>query len=325
MQNLKNYKEKLYKIFDEIIKENTPKAVMLSGGMDSSSIAFLSKKYNKGLESITVVSENTESPDLEYAKLVSKKLLIKKQNIAVLKESEISDLIEKVVLSLECFNFYWISAALVLFKGLMVAKNAGINNIATGEGSDDLFGSFPLMLNWQYGDSKLKEFIMIRMRDIDVMTKKISKYLDIEINTPFHDKKMIDFILNLPMNLRIKVDKNKTEVTKYLLRETFKDLLPELVVNRPQMMAFSGASTLDLLFNKYKDLIDVDKFRKTYNINFTNSFECYLFDILNKAGKYRPINDKNACLYCHSKLRAENSVHCTICGTSQYNKKILSF
>jgi len=262
MQNLREYKEKLYEIFDEIVKDNTPGAVMLSGGIDSSSIAFLGKKYNKGLESITVVSENTESPDLEYAELVSRELLIDNQIIAVLKDDEIPDLIEKVVLSLECFNFYWVSAALVLFKGLITAKNAGIKNVATGEGSDDLFGSFPLMLNWQYGDEELKKFIAIRLLDIDVMTTKISKYLNIEINIPFHDKRMIDFALGLPMDLRTKINEDKTKVTKYILRETFNGLLPEIVVNRPQTMAFSGASTLDLLLNKYQDSVDVDKFRK---------------------------------------------------------------
>jgi asparagine synthetase B (glutamine-hydrolysing) len=202
-----------------------------------------------------------------------------------------------------------------------------LNIIATGEGSDDLFGSFPVMVNWKYGDKELIKFINTRMKDIDLMTQKVAKNLSIKIILPFHNEGLKKFALNLPLNLRTQKGEDGEVTTKFILREAFKYNLPKEVIVRPQTMAFTGASTLDYLMNKYSKEAILEDYKKKYGLRFTTSFECYLFEILNKTGKYHPINikDKAACLYCRSKLRSNNSVHCSICGTLQYKKKILPF
>ncbi len=322
---LEQYKKKVYKFLDKAVKENVPDGVLLSGGIDSSAIAYLAKKYNKKLTCVTIISEDRKSPDKSFAELICDRCNIKNHELVPLKEDEVSDLIKNAVLSVGTFNIYWIAASIVLLKGLTYAKKIGLKKIATGEGSDDIFGSFPVMLNWPDGDNELKKFILTRIKDIDVMTKKISDYLGIKIVTPFYSKELVDFTLQIPLNLKTKTRRDGSKITKYILRESFKKVLPKLVLSRPQTMAFIGASTLDLLTNKYAQSMDVLKFRKKYKINFSNPFECYLFDILNKAGKYQPLKTGHSCIYCSSKLRAKNSVHCTVCGTLQYKNKILQF
>ena len=181
------------------------------------------------------------------------------------------------------------------------------------------------MLNWKNGDDSLTNFINIRMKDIDIMTKKIASSLGVKIIMPFHNPNIVNFALNIPLKYRIKKNKNGTKITKYILRKAFKDKLPSVIVNRPQMMAFTGASTLDVLVNKYNNYANINKYKKKYNIDFSSGFECFLFDILNSNNKYKPMKSENRCLYCGSKLRTTNSVHCVTCGTLQYNNKILKF
>lgn len=325
MQKLAYYKKKLFGLLDKTIKNNCPNGVLLSGGIDSSVISFLGKKYNKNIKAITVIKNNIDSPDQKFANIISKELNIKEHFFSTINDKELSKLIKKVVLVLENFNIYWVSAAIVLYKGLERAKENNINSIATGEGSDDLFGSFPVMLNWKNGDDSLKEFINIRMKDIDIMTKKIANSLGIKIIMPFHNSNIVNFALNIPLKYRIKKNKNGNKITKYVLRKAFEDKLPSIIVNRPQMMAFTGASTLDNLLQKYNNYADINKYKNKYNINFGSGFECFLFDILNSNNKYKPVKRGNKCLYCASKLRAVNSVHCITCGTLQYNNKILKF
>jgi len=325
MQTINYYKEKLFSYLDEAIKKNKPEAVLLSGGIDSSSIAYLGKKYKPELKSITVVTRDTESPDQQFAKKVSRKLKIKEHIIAPLDTGEIPSLVKKAVLILGNFNIYWASAAIVLLRGLEYAKINNIEKVATGEGSDDLFGSFPVMLNWKNGNKSLQNFIEIRKKDIDIMTQKIADSLNVKIVMPFHDKRIINLAFKMPLKYKIKKNQNGKKVTKYVLREAFKNYLPTTVTNRPQTMAFIGASTLDLLLNKYKNYTDIEKYRNRYKINFSSGLECYLFDILRKGGKYKPATNGNRCIYCRSKLRAKNSVHCTTCGTLQYKKKMLTF
>jgi len=323
--NEESIKNKIYYYLDKNIKNNTPEAVLLSGGIDSSAIAYIAQKYNPNIKAITVTNDLLEGSDKSFAIKVSNYLGIKNHLFATLDERDINKLIEKVVISLECFNIYWVSAALVLFKGIEFAKKNGIKSVATGEGSDDLFGSFQVMVNWEGTNEELMDFIFIRMNDIDVMTQKVSKFLGVDVILPFHDKDLIKFALSLPINKRFRKNKNGSVETKYLLRAAFRDLLPNSVVARPQTMAFSGASTLDILTKEFENYRNIKEYQKKYNIKFSTGFECYLFDILNKHNKYKKSTDGPTCLYCHSKLRSEKSVHCTTCGTLQYKGKILPF
>jgi asparagine synthetase B (glutamine-hydrolysing) len=315
----------LYNLLDKVIKKKIPDCILLSGGIDSSSIAFIARKHNPKLNCITVATINTTSPDVKFAKIVSKKIKIKKHIIALLNEKEIEPLINKVVLSLKCFNYFWVSAALVLYKGLEAAKKNNFNMVATGEGSDDLFGSFPVMLKWGGTERELIKLIRRRMDDIDLMTEKMAECVGIKIILPFHNVTIKNYALKLPMNLRIMECPPGNKITKFILREAFNKLLPKIVVNRPQSMAFIGASTLDYLLEKYKNYASVSEYTKKFNIKFNNAFECYLFDILNNHHDYKPANKGIRCLYCSSALRAIDSVHCTVCGTLQYKNKILPF
>ncbi|MDD2487696.1 MAG: asparagine synthase C-terminal domain-containing protein [Candidatus Gracilibacteria bacterium] len=323
MTDNESVKSKIYELMDKSVKNCRPNAVLLSGGVDSSIISMLGKKYNPDLKCITVIT-NEDSPDKQFASLVAKELGAE-HIIATINQDEIESLINKVVLSLNCFNIYWVSAAIVLYKGLETAKELGIDNIATGEGSDDLFGSFPIMQNWQFGDESLIDFINRRMEDIDVMTERIAKSTGIKVALPYHDKELIEFTLSLPLSIRTLENPDGTKVTKYALRETFRGMLPEIVTYRPQTMAFTGASTLDTLIERYSKLYDMEKFRDEYKIDFISPFECHLFKILLDEGRYDPDESLHSCLYCRSKLRSENSVHCTTCGTLQYNNTILNF
>jgi len=210
----------------------------------------------------------------------------------------------------------------LLFK----AKKHKLKSVMTGEGADDLFGSFPVMLDWKYSENELINFINTRIRDIDVMTQKIAKNIGIDISLPYYYKSLKDFVLSLPLKLRIKGKKGK-KITKYLLRKTMKELLPKKIINRPQTMAFTGVPTLNYLEKKYNIFSrkELNQGRKKYNINFHSSFEYYNFKILNSAKKYNPKWTKNCCLYCGSELRTKTSVHCPTCGILQYKGEILPF
>jgi len=324
MENIDIYTEKIYLLLDEAVKKNPPNAILLSGWIDSSAIAYLWKKYNPDMVWITVISDNSISPDQNYANLVAKRLWIK-SFIATLRDEEIIPAIENVVLSLENFNIYWVSAALVLYKWLEEAAKLWFNKIATWEWSDSLFWSFPVMLNWKFWEKNLIDFIENRLLDIDIMTAKVWQYNNIDFVLPYHDKDFKEFILSIPLDKRMHKDLDWNHVTKFLLRETFRRYLPEDVVNRPQTQAFTWASTLDILSEKFKEDKNISLYNEKYWLKFGTLFEAYLFNILDSHGKYKPIDWEPKCIFCWSKLRCKDSVHCNVCATLQYNNEILAF
>ena len=323
---LLQHKKNIYNLLDAAVRKDPPDAVLLSWWIDSSVLAYLWKKYNPQLIWITVVSEDTISPDQHYATLVAEKLWLN-HKIVVLKKEEVDALTKKVVLSLWSFNMYWISASLVLYKWLEFAKQMGFHKVATGEWSDDLFWSFPVMLNWEFGNDTLKDFINNRILDIDLMTEKVSESNGINVVLPYHDVELKDYVLKMPINLRNIEQEDWNIITKYLLRQAFVSDLPSEVIYRPQTMAFTWASTLDVLHQQYANTRSVADLQKQYNLNIDSPLQAYLFEVLVNANKYTPILDGQwpSCLFCKSKLRTKESVHCVVCWTLQYNNKVLNF
>jgi len=323
MNNEQLYKKTLQKLLESSVRELRPDVVLLSGGIDSSILAYLGKIVNPDICAITVATRGKESPDVFYAKKVVEALGIKNHIIAEIDPEEIEQIIHDVVVGLKNFNIFWVSAATVLYKGLSVARTHNFHTVLTGEGSDDLFGTFPVMQNWRYSSEELVKFISVRMQDIDVMTKRMAGIAGINIALPFHDENVVDFVLNLPLNIRTKIIDGE-KITKYLLRETFREFLPSDIVKRPQTMAFSGASTLETFMEKYGKN-EVATSGMIDKIDFENSFEQYLFSIYQNAGLYHPQNSGLICIHCKSAMRSKDSVHCVSCGTLQYHGEKLPF
>ena len=316
----------LRKLLDDAVRNNLAESILISGGIDSSTLTYFALRNNSNISAINVRLEGYNCQDERYSNIFVKKIGLKNFYITTIEKKEIDKLVEKVVLSLENFNPYWVSAGVVLYKGLLKAKRYRLKSVMTGEGADDLFGSFPVMLKWKYSKNELIRFINIRLKDIDLMTQKIAKSVGINILLPYYYQPLVDFVLNLPLEIRTKNRAGK-KITKYLLRKAMKGLLPNEIVNRPQTMAFTGVPTLNYLEQRY-DIVnqkELNEAKKNYGINFQSSFEYCNFKILNNAKKYNPKWKENCCLYCGSELRAKNSVHCPTCGTLQYKGEILPF
>jgi asparagine synthase (glutamine-hydrolysing) len=67
----------------------------------------------------------------------------------------------------------------------------------------------------------------------------------IHYRTPFLDSEVIAFCLQLPVSWKIHAGADGSLVEKWLLREAFKDLLPEQIYRR-QKLRFSGGTGTDV-------------------------------------------------------------------------------
>ena len=63
--------------------------------------------------------------------------------------------------------------------------------------------------------------------DVLVKSDRMSMANSIELRIPFLDYKLVDYLTEVPFNLKIKND-----CEKYILKETFKNDIPEFVTNR---------------------------------------------------------------------------------------------
>lgn len=114
-------------------------------------------------------------------------------------------------------------------------------------------------------------------------TDRMSMLSGLEVRVPFADKKLFEYVYNLSYKYKLGITgENNTPVEKYLLREAFKDELPEEIINRKKspFPKTYDPEYLSLLEDEIKRIITSSTAPLLQIINVK-----YLFEMLNCHGK----------------------------------------
>ena len=242
------------------LMSDVPYGVLLSGGLDSSITSALAKKFASKrvesddkqdawypqLHSFSVGLK--DAPDLKAAKIVADHIGTIHHEINFTVQEGI-DAIRDVIYHLETYDITTIRASTPMYLMARAIKSLGIKMVLSGEGADELFGGYLYF----HKAPNAKEFHEETVRKLDKLHQydclRANKSLaawGIEGRVPFLDKEFIDVAMNI--NPEDKMIKNG-RIEKWVLREAFKDYLPESVLWR-QKEQFSdgvGYSWIDSL------------------------------------------------------------------------------
>lgn len=312
----------LVKLIDNAIKEETPEAVLFSGGVDSTAVLYHAKKYNPNVMGITVGVEGKETSDIIYSRQVANDLGIKNHQIVYIKPEQVIDIVKAAVKILKSFNPEWISSTTTLLLGTMYAKKCGLHSISSGEGADDLFGSFPFFRSWKGDYESLDKTIIDRLKEIVVMSDVIAQSMNMKYIAPFQDEKVKEAVLSIPIEERmLEHDEIKT---KYPLRKAYEGILPQISITRPQTMAFTGSGIYDTI-RSIGDTIDDAEYSSacTDIFRFRSKFEYALFKIYCEHFEFKQI-EYGGCVHCGSDM-GKNKINCRVCATLQKDGKEIIF
>tara|TARA_B100001063_G_scaffold80196_1_gene74629 strand:- start:5480 stop:7147 length:1668 start_codon:yes stop_codon:yes gene_type:complete len=242
------------------LMSDVPYGVLLSGGLDSSITSALAKKFaSKRIESndqqdawwpqLHSFSVGLEgAPDLKAAKIVADHIGTVHHEINFTIQEGI-DAIRDVIYHLETYDVTTVRASTPMYLMARAIKSLGIKMVLSGEGADELFGGYLYF----HKAPNAKEFHEETVRKLDKLHQydclRANKSLaawGIEGRVPFLDKQFIDIAMRI--NPEDKMIKNG-RIEKWVLREAFKDYLPESVLWR-QKEQFSdgvGYSWIDSL------------------------------------------------------------------------------
>jgi asparagine synthase (glutamine-hydrolysing) len=242
------------------LMSDVPYGVLLSGGLDSSITSALAKKFASKrvesddkqdawypqLHSFSVGLK--DAPDLKAAKIVADHIGTIHHEINFTIQEGV-DAIRDVIYHLETYDITTIRASTPMYLMARAIKSLGIKMVLSGEGADELFGGYLYF----HKAPNAKEFHEETVRKLDKLHQydclRANKSLaawGIEGRVPFLDKEFIDVAMNI--NPEDKMIKNG-RIEKWVLREAFKDYLPESVLWR-QKEQFSdgvGYSWIDSL------------------------------------------------------------------------------
>jgi asparagine synthase (glutamine-hydrolysing) len=258
-------------------------AISLSGGLDSSIIAVIAKEFNPDLHLFTVTVQNAPGPDLENAKLMAD-FLGMKHHIYEITDSDITDFISDSIWYLESFDEDCISGILSNYYASKMVKEYS-NTVLVGEGADELFGGYRMVLkNPKVKSAEQRERLAQKLLEISYNTAL--RRLDrawmanaVSYKTPFLDNKIVAFSKKIPMDWKI-YGENQTE--KYILREAFRGMLPEEIVNREKLRFAMGTGMDDVMDEIVSRKIKPDEIKKrpkaAYGLPFASFKELYYYD-----------------------------------------------
>ena len=239
--------------FERAVKkrvENTerPIACLLSGGLDSSLVTSLVKKYYTGeqLETYSIGLEGAE--DLKYAKQVAEFLNTKHTEIIV-SEQDFFNAIPEVIEKIESYDTTTVRASVGNYLiGKHIKKHSVAKVIFNGDGSDELCGGYLYMHcapNALEFDLECKRLLNeICYFDVLRSDRSISTN-GLEPRTPFLDRGWVEVYLSIPKEVRFHALHNLPE--KYLLRKAFDNggYLPDNILWRTKEAFSDGVSSLN--------------------------------------------------------------------------------
>jgi len=219
-----------------------PIGCFLSGGLDSSLIAALVCKYSK--QPVHTFSIGMAgSIDVEYARKVARHLHTVHHEVIVT-EKEMIEAIPEVIKQIETYDTTTVRASTPMFLlSRYVATQTDIKVIFSGEGSDELSGSYAYFKNAPSPNEFLNEMNRLTqdLQYFDVLRcDKSTAGNGLEVRVPFLDKDFVSYYLNISPEFKWFYYYG---CEKFLLRKAFTDLLPHDVLWRTKEAFSDGVSS----------------------------------------------------------------------------------
>lgn len=242
------------------LMSDVPYGVLLSGGLDSSVISAIAKKYAAHrvetedkkdawwpqLHSFAIGLEG--SPDLAAAQKVADHIGTVHHEIHFTIQEGL-DAVKDVIYHLETYDVTTVRASTPMYLMSRVIKSMGVKMVLSGEGADEIFGGYLYFHKApdakSFHEETIRKLSKLHLYDCLRANKSLAAW-GVEGRVPFLDKEFLDVAMR--MNPEAKMAKDG-KMEKWVVRKAFEDYLPESVVWR-QKEQFSdgvGYSWIDTL------------------------------------------------------------------------------
>ena len=203
--------------------------VVLSGGLDSSLALLHARELHPDCVAVTVGVP--ESPDVAYARRLAADLGVPHEVIELRpRDIRLADVREAIRVS-ELTEYGDIINAVVSVPIFRRLRELGVRVVLTGDGSDELFGGYPMY--HQVGPERSRRLFLHKIRNLCrtelQRVDRASMAHGVEARVPFLDLSVVELAMRLPLDLKLRDGQEK-----WIVRQAFADLLPGYVRQRPK-------------------------------------------------------------------------------------------
>jgi asparagine synthase (glutamine-hydrolysing) len=259
------------------LMSDVPYGVLLSGGLDSSIISAIAKKFSARrvetgdaqeawwpqLHSFAIGLKG--APDLAAAKKVADYIGTVHHEINYTIQEGL-DALRDVIYHIETYDVTTVRASTPMYLLARVIKSMGIKMVLSGEGSDEIFGGYLYFHKApgpkEFHEECIRKISRLHLYDCLRANKSLCAW-GVEGRVPFLDKEFMDVAMSLNPRLKMVVNEQNGNakyikglnsvknpgMEKWILRKAFEDMLPEEIAWR-QKEQFSdgvGYSWIDTL------------------------------------------------------------------------------
>ncbi len=312
---LEEFSQNLYSVLEDSCNECKSDLISLSGGLDSSIIAYFLK--SKKPKTVAIIAEDFVSTDLTYCQMISKEMELP-LTIYNVKTEQILEAVEETIKILKNFNDIEIRNNVVMYLAVKWAKDKGEKSIITGDGADELFAGYNFLIS--KSEEELEREIKRICSIMHFPTQEIGKALGINIESPFLNDKVIQLAKKIPINLKVREENGKRQ-GKWILRKTFEKKIPRQIAWRGKSPMQQGSGTAGLT-GLFESIIDEEKFiekkltvEKNDNMVIRSRESMHYYEIFKKLYGTPADSKSDKVCYCpHCKHHVGKSKFCRMCG-----------
>ena len=191
------------------IKPHT--AILFSGGVDSTLVAFLSKKLGYNLSCYALGFPG--SADLFYARKIAQEYSLNLKEI-VISQDDLASTIPKVISILKTADFVKVSVGCLMYIACQHAAKDNIKLILTGAGTEDtLTGYHKHLIAFNTSQQALQKELkhgLLTLYERDITRDfSIASHFNISLDSPFLSKDFIKTAVSIDNKLKINQQNNK--------------------------------------------------------------------------------------------------------------------
>ena len=275
------------------LMSDVPYGVLLSGGLDSSIVSAVARKYAARRIETEDLSEAwwprlhsfavglKGSPDLVAAQKVADHIGTVHHEV-IFSIQEGLDAISDVIYHLETYDVTTVRASTPMYLLARLIKSMGVKMVLSGEGADEIFGGYLYFHKApdakSFHDETVRKLDKLYLYDCLRANKSLAAW-GIEGRVPFLDKEFLDVAMSLNPEDKMASD---GRMEKWILRKAFEDMLPESVAWRQKEQFSDGVGynwidTLKQIVSEKVSETQMDTAKYRFPINPPLSKEEYYY------------------------------------------------
>jgi len=238
-----------------------PTAALLSGGMDSSVVCYLSSKLYKerfGDEDRlkTFAIGVGESGDIRHARTMAECIDSDHQELIV-DLGEILIALPEVIYCLESFDPSLVRSSVSNYLISKRASEEGIEVLLSGEGGDEIFCGYTYLKDFppEQLTAKQIECLGYLHSNASLRLDRMNQCNSVRVVAPLISGELLDYALRLPPQYKQKPEYDG-KIEKWIFRKAYESVLPKSIVWRGKQEFSQGSGSANLLPGYFEDAVN---------------------------------------------------------------------